>query len=59
MTVWLQGERDGQIQPDFGDGALQGGHALEDEHGYVVAEEDLIRHEKLRRRCRRVCVKKV
>ena len=41
MTVWLQGERDGQVQPDVGESALQG-HALEDEHGYVVTEEDLM-----------------
>ena len=42
MTVWLQGGRDGQVQPDVGEGAPQGGHVLEDEHGYVVAEEDLM-----------------
>ena len=28
MTVWLQGERGGQVQSDVGEGALQGGHAV-------------------------------
>ena len=38
MTAGLQGERGGQVQSEFREGALQGGHAVDDGHAVGVTD---------------------
>ena len=42
MTVWLQGERGGQVQSDVGEGALQGGHAVSGGQGPVLHDGHVV-----------------